>query len=99
MKTKLKHLLNSQVFINNTELYGKITHYMIWSPVHHQWIYPEDCTWCEYLTKKERDFLLNQEVVRIGLRNDMPNHIAIFLKDLGKDKNKKLKQRFNKEWI
>lgn len=91
MKTKLKHFL--RVPLNDKESTGKITEYMVWSPIHHFWIYPSK-DWAE-LNKREQRFLLKQEVVKIGLRNDSPNRIALFLKDHGKEKNKKLHKRFN----
>ena len=92
MKTKLKHFL--RVSLNDNESTGRVgVEYMVWSPIHHFWIYPSK-DWVE-LNKREQRFLLKQEVVKIGLRNDSPNYIALFLKDYGKEKNKKLYERFN----
>ena len=87
MKTKLKHILN--VKPNKDEGLGKITKYMIWSPVHHSWLHLGDWSY-NGLSKREKKFLLKQEVIHLGLRNDTKDTIAIFLKDYGKDKNKKL---------
>lgn len=89
MKTKLKHILNVEA--NKDTYTGKETFYMVWSPVHHYWIYPEK-EWGG-LSKKEKRFLLKQTVVKIGLRNTCLNHIAIFLKDYGKKKNRKYRKK------
>jgi len=88
LKVTLKKFLSIE--LNDNEVYGIVTKMMIWSPVHHWWINPEDWTWNEF-SDKEKKFLLKQPVVRIGLRNDSKDTIAIFLKDYGKEKNKKLK--------
>ena len=92
-KTKLKHIL--RVPLNKDEAYGKVTSLMIWSPVHHYWLSPYNMT-TDLMTKKEIKFLMNQEVVRMGLRNDKLDSIAIFLKDYGKEKNKKLYNKYCK---
>ena len=92
MKTTLKHIL--QVQLNDEEAYGKKTHIMIWSPVDHCWIFEE--TLENYINPEWYKFLLKQEVMRISLRNDMPNNIAIYLRDYGKEKNRKLKRKFGR---
>ena len=90
MKTKLKHFIN--VPLNDAEDTGRVdVKYMVWSPVQHSWIYPlKDWSW-NRLNKKQQKFLLKQEVVKIGLRNDNKKYIALFLKDYGKERNRKLK--------
>ena len=91
MKTKLKHFLN--VPLNREESTGKTdVEYMVWSPVSHCWFYPKD-DWKNFNTRYRR-FLSKQPVVKIGLRNDTKKHIALFLKDYGKEKNRKLKEKF-----
>ncbi len=91
MKTTLKHIL--QIQLNDSESLGKKTYIMIWSPVDHCWYYEQDF---ERINPKYFKFLLKQEVMRMGLRNDMPNNIAVFLKDYGKEKNKKLRKRYKR---
>ena len=93
MKTLLKHIL--QIKPNEDSTLGKFTRYMVWSSIHHSWIYPNDWSY-DNLTKAEKKFLLKQEVVTISLRNDSLNFIAIFLKDYGKEKNKKLRNKICK---
>lgn len=93
MKTTLKHIL--QVDINPEENpFGRGTQVMIWSPVDHCWLFEDDII--RINDKYFNKFLLKQEVVRIGLRNDMPGHIAIFLKDYGKEKNKKIRKKYKR---
>ena len=84
---RLRQLL--KVPVNKDLGYGKNTKYMIWSPVHHYWIY---CIIDE--PKKSRKFLLRQKVVKIGLRESAKDYIAIFLEDFGEKKNKKLHKKF-----
>ncbi len=91
LKVTLKQFLS--IKLNDSETYGMVTKVMIWSPVHHWWIYLDGYTWDNMLSKKEQKFLLKQPVVRIGLRNDTKDTIAVFLKDYGKEKNKKLKAK------
>lgn len=95
MKTKLKHFLNVPTNKDKQSLGRVPVQYMIWSPVYHWWIYPDNSQW-EMFSKREKKFLLNQEVVLIGLRNDTPNRVALFLKDYGKEKNKKLKEKLKR---
>ena len=83
MKTKLKHILNVEA--NKSILYGKTTYYMVWSPTYHQWFYPSLKDWNE-IPKKELKFLMNQEVIKLSIRNDMDGYIAIFLKSTRKTK-------------
>lgn len=92
MKVKLKRLL--KIKLNKDVMYGKETKFMIWSPVLHYWVVEDEPTF-EDLSLRDKKFLLNQEVVKLGLRNDMPNHLAIFLKDYGTEKNSKLRRRLN----
>ena len=85
MKTKLKHFIN--VPTNHSESLGRSTEYMFWSPVHHSWFdYPRE--W-DTLPAKQKKFLLKQPVVLVGLRNSDPDKIALFLKDYGKEINRK----------
>lgn len=91
MKTLLKHILYLNV--NDSEIYGKKTYLMVWSPVDHCWFYEDQL---EQMDKKHLKFLLKQEVVRIGLRNDSPDNIAIFLKDYGRIKNRELAKKLKK---
>lgn len=93
MKTKLKHII--KVELNKDEAYGKDTYLMIWSPVHHYWVHDFSVN-TDLMTKREIKFLMRQEVVKMGLRNDTSDTIAIFLKDYGKEKNKKLYERYCK---
>ncbi len=95
MKTRLKHIL--QIQFNDNEGLGKITHLMVWSPVDHCW-YFEDYFEQDFLktNKKYLKFLLNQEVVRIGLRNDTLDTIAVFLKDYGKERNRRFRKKFKR---
>ena len=84
-----------KVKLNDNEAYGKVTFLMIWSPVHHYWIHDFSVD-TNLMTKREIKFLLKQEVVKMGLRGDTKDTIAIFLKDYGKEKNKKLYERYCK---
>ena len=85
MKTKLKHFIN--VPTNQDESLGKRTEYMIWSPVHHLWFdYAKE--W-NMLPAKQKKFLLKQPVELVGLRYSAPNKVALFLKDYGKEANRK----------
>lgn len=92
MKIKLKHLL--KIKLNTDEMYGKITKFMVWSPVLHYWVVEDEPTY-DNLAPSDKKFLLNQDVVKLGLRNDMPDHLAIFLKDYGTDKNYELRHKLN----
>lgn len=69
---------------------------MIWSPVHHYWIFIKG-PWESSFSKKELKFLLKQSISFIGLRNDTPQTIAIYLKDYGEEKNKKLRIQLGKK--
>ena len=91
-KVRLKDVLN--IKLNSDTIYGCVTQYMVWSPVHHYWIYPNEYTWTN-LSSKERRFLLKQEVVMLSLRESAKGYIAVFLKDYGVCKNKKIKKKFN----
>lgn len=88
-KTRLKHLMNVEYNLN--EAYGKRTEYMIWSPVHHCWLYQRDLIG---MNKRRYKFLMNQKVIRVSLRNDNPNYIAIFLEDYDKPKKEKLRKKY-----
>ena len=69
---------------------------MIWSPIHHYWIFIKG-PWESSFSKKELKFLLKQPISFIDLRNDTPQTIAVYLKDYGKQKNKKLRTRLGKK--
>lgn len=90
------HKINLKEFMalnfNDQTIYGEITHVMIWSPVHHYWIFPDDHSWND-LPLKEQKFLNKQKIVRIGFRKDTPNTIAVFLEDYGKVKNRQLYEK------
>ena len=91
-KTRLKHLL--QIECNQDLSLGKSTKIMVWSPVDHCWYYEYDFS--RINEKYFKKFLLKQEVVRFGLREDSIDTIAIFLKDYGKEKNRKLRLKWRR---
>lgn len=91
-KTKLKHLL--QIECNQDLSLGKRTKIMVWSPIDHCWYCEEDFS--RINEKYFKKFLLKQEVMRFGLRNDSLDTIAIFLKDYGKEKNCKLRLKWKR---
>lgn len=91
MKTKFKHFL--QVPLNTSTAFGKPTKLMFWSPIDHCWFEMKD--W-EELSPQHRKFLMKQPVEMIGLRNDSPDYIAIFLKDYGREKNRKIHAKLTK---
>ena len=91
-KTKLKHLL--QIECNQDLTLGKCTKIMVWSPIDHCWYREEDFS--RINEKYFKRFLLKQEVMRFGLREDSIDTIAIFLKDYGKEKNRKLRLKWRR---
>lgn len=93
MKTTLKHIL--QIEFNHDLSFGKDTYIMIWSPVDHCWFYEDDLK-NRINPKYLKKFLLKQEVMRIGLRNDSLQNIAVFLKDYGKVKNQKIRAKWKR---
>ena len=97
MKTKLKQFLNVQTNLVYPDIGVTPTMYMVWSPVHHYWFYPSNFNseWIS-LSNKEKKFLLKQEVVMVTLRSDEPKKIALFLKDYGRDKNRKLHKKLKR---
>lgn len=89
-KTKLKDIL--RIELNKDEAYGKVTEIMIWSPVHHSWLYERDLLTMGHKSRQYK-FLMNQQVMKMGLRNDNLKYIAIFLKDYDKEKKIKIRKK------
>lgn len=70
---------------------------MIWSPVHDCWIFKEGSWESSLYSKKELKFLLKQPISYIRLRDNAPQTIDVYLKNYGKQKNKKLRTRLGKK--
>lgn len=87
---KLKDIMN----LNRVD-YSIVCKIMVWSPVHHQWFHPDQD---DYYFIRDQKFLMKQEVVGIGLRGDSKDTIAIYLKDFGKAKNKKIAEKLSDKW-
>ena len=78
-KVKMKHFLN--IIINKDKILGKETKLMVWFPYKHRWFRPEEEDLSQFMDKKTYKKFLNTKVLRIGLRNDMLDYIAVFLED------------------